>query len=428
MPPIARGDLSRDRSLGFSVFLILDGVFLQQLAISPREIIDVLRDGAIVFGASSMGAIRAAECWPAGMRGVGSIYRLYRRGALTSDDEVAVTFSPRPPYPAATISLVNVRYAAMRACRAGILTRHETGRVIKAACEQHFTDREWPSILQSAGICDDDDRRLKTLQSYDLKALDGVRAVKTLQRWNGRANESRRSARVLLSGPSEVRPREPVDCGVGRRAASLEGRIIWRWFVATGRYRLYMSGLDVGVPQHRRLLNMHSQANDGNQADLALEAAACVEPTAGVNARLKIYKKAVAVALGRGRSSSRLLAALLAQERVFGPALWAEICALGDAEAVLVRFTALQRAIERARVCSLVPEARDYYVARAEIANHHGFRTWLELQDALGVDPDVLSIVELAGEELALAKRVRCELFGSKARHAAQLPTHRARE
>ncbi len=428
MPPIARGDLSRDRSLGFRVFLILDGVFLQQLAISPREIIDVLRDGAIVFGASSMGAIRAAECWPAGMRGVGSIYRLYRRGALASDDEVAVTFSPRPPYPAATISLVNVRYAAVRACRTGILSRNETDRVIKAACEQHFTDREWPSILKSAGISDSDDRRLKILQRYDLKALDGVRAVKTLQRWHGRANESRRSARVLLSGPYEVRLREPVDCGVGKRAASLEERIIWRWFVATGRYRRYVSGLDPGVSQHRRLLNMQSQTNHGAQVDLALEAAACVEPTREVNARLKIYKKAVAAALARGRSSSRLLAALLAQKRVFGPALWAEMCALGDAEAVLFRFTALQRAIEQARVCWFVPEARDYYVARMEIANNHGFRTWLELQDALGADPDVLGIVEQAGEELALAKRVRYELFEGKARHAAQLPTHRGRE
>jgi hypothetical protein len=73
-PPIRRGDLYRDRMLRGAVFLILDGVFFQDEAISPREILDVIADGAMVVGASSMGALRAAECWPMGMRGVGSIY------------------------------------------------------------------------------------------------------------------------------------------------------------------------------------------------------------------------------------------------------------------------------------------------------------------------------------------------------------------
>jgi len=68
--------------------VIIDGVFHQEPAVPPREILDVLEDGAVIVGASSMGALRAAECWPAGMRGVGTIYRLYRRGALKSDDEV----------------------------------------------------------------------------------------------------------------------------------------------------------------------------------------------------------------------------------------------------------------------------------------------------------------------------------------------------
>jgi hypothetical protein len=97
MPPIGRGELYRDRLLGFSVFLILDGVFLERLAVSPREIVDVLQDGATVVGASSMGAIRAAECRPAGMHGVGTIYHLYRRGHLTTEDDVAVAFHSVPP-------------------------------------------------------------------------------------------------------------------------------------------------------------------------------------------------------------------------------------------------------------------------------------------------------------------------------------------
>ena len=420
LPPIVRGDLHRSRSLGFSVFLILDGVFLEQLAISPREIIDVVRDGAIVFGAASMGAIRAAECWPAGMRGVGSIYRLYRRGVLTSDDEVAVTFSTERPYSASTISLINVRYAVLRACRNGILTRNETDRVVKAACEQHFSDREWPSILKSAGICDSDDRRLKALQTYDLKALDGFRAVKTLQRWDERGIETRRAARVRSRDLSAVRPREPLN-GVGRRVASIEPLALWRWLVASGRYRRYASALSPADTKHRRIVQAHSRANRRNKADLATEAASYVERSADLSAWLSIDAKAVAGALARGRSSAPLVGMLMAHERVFGPAVWAEMSALGDTDAVVLRFVGLQRAIERARACSLVPEARDHYVAHAEIANSHGFSTWLELQDALRADPRVLSMVEHASDELALAKRVRYELFGGgRARHAAQ--------
>ena len=44
MPPIRRGDLYRDRMLGFHVFVIIDGVFFQDLPVPPREIVDVVRD------------------------------------------------------------------------------------------------------------------------------------------------------------------------------------------------------------------------------------------------------------------------------------------------------------------------------------------------------------------------------------------------
>ena len=45
--------------------------------------------GTQVFGAASMGALRAAELAPFGMIGVGAIFAAYRDGRLTGDDEVA---------------------------------------------------------------------------------------------------------------------------------------------------------------------------------------------------------------------------------------------------------------------------------------------------------------------------------------------------
>src|SRR5688572_24185459 len=73
-PPARRDDLYRAREGGAWGFLLIDGVFMQDDAVSPREVVDVLDDGALVVGAASMGALRAADCWPAGARGIGLIY------------------------------------------------------------------------------------------------------------------------------------------------------------------------------------------------------------------------------------------------------------------------------------------------------------------------------------------------------------------
>src|SRR4051794_35601061 len=89
VPPVRRGDLYRYRILKHSLFVVIDGVFCTAPAVSPREVVDVLADGATVIGASSMGAIRAADCAPAGAIGIGEVYGLYRRRILSSEDEVA---------------------------------------------------------------------------------------------------------------------------------------------------------------------------------------------------------------------------------------------------------------------------------------------------------------------------------------------------
>src|SRR5688572_32760283 len=54
----------------------------------------LFRSGVRVFGAASMGALRAAELQPFGMIGVGQVFQAYRRGHLTDDDEVAVAHGP----------------------------------------------------------------------------------------------------------------------------------------------------------------------------------------------------------------------------------------------------------------------------------------------------------------------------------------------
>jgi TfuA protein len=104
-PPVKRGDLPRSFD---GTIVIIDGEFGQSLSVSPNELLRLLDGGTRVIGASSMGALRAAELHPYGMRGCGWIFDAYVDGRLIADDEVAVTYSPLD-LTALTVPLVNVR-------------------------------------------------------------------------------------------------------------------------------------------------------------------------------------------------------------------------------------------------------------------------------------------------------------------------------
>ncbi len=77
LPPICQGQLlsAVDRHQP-GVVGIVDGEFGQSLSVWHKEILHVLGRGVRVFGASSMGALRAAECDVYGMEGVGADLRV----------------------------------------------------------------------------------------------------------------------------------------------------------------------------------------------------------------------------------------------------------------------------------------------------------------------------------------------------------------
>lgn len=94
-PPVRRGDLHRllEENPGKrGCVLITDGVFGESMAVSPCECIDMLQAGWLLLGASSMGALRAADCCNVGMVGVGDIFFSYRTGYFHSDADVAVLY------------------------------------------------------------------------------------------------------------------------------------------------------------------------------------------------------------------------------------------------------------------------------------------------------------------------------------------------
>jgi hypothetical protein len=219
-PPAARGDLDRLRAEGHGTFLILDGVFAHRLALPPAEIVAALREGARVIGAASLGAIRAAECWPAGMEGCGAVYRLYRLGVIADDDEVAVATDPERGFAAISVALVNLRYAVLAALRSGRLDRARAEGVLAAARATHFARRTWPLAL--AGV------------EVDVKRRDAERAVARLAR-------SAAFADRCLSRPVPRPPRtRGVDRYLGHQVDELRAQLV-PWLLAGERGRRYQA-------------------------------------------------------------------------------------------------------------------------------------------------------------------------------------------
>ena len=90
--PIKRGDLNHDIKENPDIIGIIDGVFHQSSAVGHREILNVIKKGIEVYGASSMGALRASELDSLGMHGIGYVYNQYATGKIVSDDTVSAIF------------------------------------------------------------------------------------------------------------------------------------------------------------------------------------------------------------------------------------------------------------------------------------------------------------------------------------------------
>jgi ribosomal protein S12 methylthiotransferase accessory factor len=168
-PPIKRGDLL-DVAPG-SIVAIIDGVFEQDLSVSPSEIQDAINRGLVIFGGSSMGALRAAEV--PGIKGVGKVYEWYRDEIITRDDEVALLFHPELSV-ALTVPTVNVRFAVERLCSMGTIDISLGKQLISAATELHFKERTYPNIFKRAGISNrsDCDNLRAMLTTHDIKSRD----------------------------------------------------------------------------------------------------------------------------------------------------------------------------------------------------------------------------------------------------------------
>ena len=106
--------------------------------------------GAKVLGASSMGALRAAELDIYGMEGIGKIYQAYKSGHLVSDDEVALIFDPFSWEPRSE-PLVNIRFNLDLAWQMGVISASCKDRLFHCAEARYFPERTYERMLSDAG-------------------------------------------------------------------------------------------------------------------------------------------------------------------------------------------------------------------------------------------------------------------------------------
>jgi TfuA protein len=144
LPPICRGDLAK-LPKGTKTVGIIDGEFYQNLAVSSKEILTVLDRGIKVFGAASMGALRAAETYMFGTVGVGEIFVMFRDGTLDGDDEVALVYDPQS-YRQLSEPLVNIRRALKMALAEGAINEEEMNRLLSQMKSCYFPDRSFTAL------------------------------------------------------------------------------------------------------------------------------------------------------------------------------------------------------------------------------------------------------------------------------------------
>jgi len=185
-PPAKRGDLLRAAQEGADVICLIDGVFHQESAVAHREILTAIKKGVRVVGASSMGALRAAEMDTLGMTGIGEVYRMYKSGELISDDEVALVFDPESGI-SLSEALVNIRFTLREAERQEIITPQDHVVLLAAAQAVFYPQRTYGRIVSEAGAPVDQETRERFLGWVKLHAVDQKRkdAVAALEHIRG---------------------------------------------------------------------------------------------------------------------------------------------------------------------------------------------------------------------------------------------------
>jgi len=189
LPPAKQSDLlSAVTTYSPDIIGLIDGVFLSLPSVWHKEILYALEQGVAVYGASSMGALRAAETEAFGMVGVGEIYQMYARGELLDDDEVVMVHGPEDTeYRRLSEPMVNVRATFHRAKNEGIINKNLCEQLTAIAKSIYFPERTFSAIFRkaaTAGILPDilEEMAHFAKENYvDIKRQDAILLLETLR-------------------------------------------------------------------------------------------------------------------------------------------------------------------------------------------------------------------------------------------------------
>ena len=151
LPPVSEGDVYRIALTQPTAIGIIDGYFENVPSVWHKEILFAMGQGVHVFGAASMGALRAAELAAFGMEGVGAIFEAYRDGLLEDDDEVAVTHGPSElGFPLLSEAMVNIRRTLSDACASNVIGESVRQRLEATAKALPYRERTYSHLFSAA--------------------------------------------------------------------------------------------------------------------------------------------------------------------------------------------------------------------------------------------------------------------------------------
>lgn len=187
-PPAIAGDLLARVERPPARLCLIDGLFDSRPAPWHKELLLLMAHGTLVFGASSMGALRAAELHMFGMIGVGAIFRAYRDRRLDGDDEVALLHATEKlDWAPLTVPMIEVRATLAAACRARLIDPTRARRIRATVREIYFGDRDWPMIAKAClaeGLLDVETFRRLEAMHVPLKRQDALKCLAAARSWS----------------------------------------------------------------------------------------------------------------------------------------------------------------------------------------------------------------------------------------------------
>ncbi|NEJ72678.1 toxin [Rhizobium phaseoli] len=147
-PPAACGDILKAVHDGATAIGLVDGYFGDLPSVWHKEILFALEHDVAVAGGASMGALRAAECAPFGMVGLGSVFEDYESGRLLDDEAVALVHAPQAlGWLPLSVPWVDFEPTIDALLAGGEISSGERKKLLLAGRFLHFSERTYTKVV-----------------------------------------------------------------------------------------------------------------------------------------------------------------------------------------------------------------------------------------------------------------------------------------